>query len=372
MAQPTAERGVRYSLLAMWIWPRASIREAWRRDQPAAILTLAAFGGMFVTLTLLTFRAPGAPLVVHPIALAVIGAVAGIGGLYVCGALVALVAEGMGSTATRRELRSTLALLTLPITSVVALVAGPYATWVGLNTLMGSASGVVWGMRQVELAVVLIVLSPFGIWAFFVVVSAMAEVLRVDVGRAFLSVAIVGGIVACAAIALADVLDRRMPSSVTPTADMAPTIHQWDRFLIAPAEHLSRGDIAVFVLRRNHPHFGVKTTRFIGRVIGVAGDTVGMTAGLFSVNGEAIQRQPAPGDAGNYLETLPGGSTYTVRGSATNRTFDDMRVGPGEVFVAGDNRDNHYAVSSDQWGKPDQATAGLIRLDRVIGKVARR
>jgi hypothetical protein len=81
---------IRYPLLSMWIWPQAAIRDLAARENTAIVLALASIGGVFLTMVFVAFGAPGVGVLLHPTALFGIGGVAGIAGLYVCGALLRL------------------------------------------------------------------------------------------------------------------------------------------------------------------------------------------------------------------------------------------------------------------------------------------
>lgn len=81
-----------------------------------------------------------------------------------------------------------------------------------------------------------------------------------------------------------------------------------------------RGDIIVF-----HPPDD-PTQQYVKRIIGLPGDTVTITANSVFVDGKKLNEP--------YINTLaPGESESPV-------TIPDLKLGPNQYFVMGDNRDN--------------------------------
>jgi signal peptidase I len=156
-------------------------------------------------------------------------------------------------------------------------------------------------------------------------------------------------------------------------------------------EHLpERGDVIVF----RHPSEGED---LIKRVIGASGDTVALSNGQLILNGKAVRRtklQPVNIPIGEnspcrvvppavpatairsgrpycvipaYLESLPGGPSYTVLDQVQHGLADDfgpVRVPPGHVFVMGDNRDD----SLDSRFPEFEGGVGMVPVDDVIGR----
>jgi signal peptidase I len=92
-----------------------------------------------------------------------------------------------------------------------------------------------------------------------------------------------------------------------------------------------RGDIIVFYFPNN------PAKRYIKRVIGIGGDQISASNGSVFVNGILLDEP--------YLASRP--------------NYDgEWTVGPGELFVLGDNRNN--SNDSKNWG--------TLELDAVIGK----
>jgi signal peptidase I len=118
---------------------------------------------------------------------------------------------------------------------------------------------------------------------------------------------------------------------------MVPTLHPNEYVLIDKVSYLcveqvsvclgrpERGDIIVF-----HYPFGTERD-FIKRVIGLPGETVTISGGVVSVNGQAL--------------TEP----YIAAPTQTNNTWT---LGPDQFFVMGDNRNN--SSDSRSWGPLDK------------------
>ena len=151
-----------------------------------------------------------------------------------------------------------------------------------------------------------------------------------------------------------------------------------------------RGDVVVF----RHP---TKNADLIKRVIGLPGDTVALSNGQVILNGKPIARKPLrpveiPVSANSpcrivppaipttvvvsgrayclihaYLETLPGGPSYTVLDEVQQGPADDfapVRVPPGHVFLMGDNRDD----SLDSRFPASVGGIGMVPTEQLIGR----
>lgn len=107
---------------------------------------------------------------------------------------------------------------------------------------------------------------------------------------------------------------------------MLPTVHPDEYVLLDKVSYMigepERGDIVVF-----HYPFGTERD-FIKRVIGLPGDTVAITNGVVTVNGQPLDEP--------YISAPPRSPDNT------------WTLGPDQFFVMGDNRNN--SSDSRSWG----------------------
>jgi signal peptidase I len=153
-----------------------------------------------------------------------------------------------------------------------------------------------------------------------------------------------------------------------------------------------RGDVVVF----RHP---VEDADLIKRVIGLPGDFVAVRDGRLMLNGRLVPRQPLPpaevpispnspcrvippstpaiavskGKSAcayhAFLETLPGGRSYTVLDQVDHGAADDFpetRVPAGRVFLMGDNRDD----SLDSRFPTSEGGIGMVPTENLIGRAS--
>ena len=124
-----------------------------------------------------------------------------------------------------------------------------------------------------------------------------------------------------------------------PSASMEPTLRPGDQALVDKLGGRSPrfGELIAF----HAPRSG---EILLKRVVGVAGDTVGLEDGVLVVDGRPI-REP-------YADPKTLDSVY----------FGPVKVRPGTVFVMGDNRAN----------SEDSRDFGAVPTDRIIGRAVAR
>ena len=125
---------------------------------------------------------------------------------------------------------------------------------------------------------------------------------------------------------------------IVPTGSMIPTITPGDRLIVAKYAYRfgdpKRGDVAVF------KNWTAGQPDLVKRVIGIPGDTIafqesgmlnGGPAGTFTVNGLRLDE---PYLAESNRLTVPG------RDGQGRPTRYPLRLGPGQYWLMGDNRNN--------------------------------
>lgn len=116
---------------------------------------------------------------------------------------------------------------------------------------------------------------------------------------------------------------------------MEPSLHEGQFVVVNRIAYrwseAERGDIIVFRFPLN------PSRRFIKRVVGLPGNTVAIRGGGVYIDGQVLDEP--------YL-------------AATPRYDGEWVIGPGEVFVLGDNRNN--SSDSQNWGP--------LPIEEIIGK----
>jgi signal peptidase I len=142
-----------------------------------------------------------------------------------------------------------------------------------------------------------------------------------------------------------------------PVGNMQPTLVAGDRIMVEKLQYRSQpsrhGDVIVHRIDGRDPHFDPATAaasplHHAKRVIGVPGDNIEFRNEKLIRNGVEIDEPYA-----TFLPTL-------APLHPKLRDTAPITVGPGELFVAGDNRRNCL----------DSRMIGCIRREDVVGKVA--
>jgi signal peptidase I len=165
-----------------------------------------------------------------------------------------------------------------------------------------------------------------------------------------------------------------------PSGSGEPTIANGDYVAVSRYAYRlhqpARGDIAVFI----NPHTGED---YIKRIVGLPGDTVQLTRGVVSINGQTGQRtritdyhertwqemyRRYEDDVRyRYTETLPNGRPHDILGGHVTLPEDSLpqdntgtfKVPDGRFFAIGDNRDN----SNDS-----RLDLGYVPLANLVGR----
>lgn len=367
----------RYPLLSMWVRPRAAICRLVASNGSIATLALSAMAGIYVAKLLTVFVAPGIRVWVHPAAVVLIGAAAGIAGLYVAGALAFLGGWLLGGVATFGESRRALAWMAIPNSLAVTFLA---AAWLALP-VFGLPTSPSLAIDPLGALVLMLLVSPFGLWGLVVSIRAFGAVQNFGAFRSALNLGLVGGVLWYAFQALGAELDARSPSFVMPNDAMLPTLAPFERFRLAASAKRERGDVVVFARKRHHPHYGIVSDHYVKRVIGLPGDVIGITHGELSINGEPVKRErqgdfAISGENGQqkavprFSELLPNGVSYSVLDSDPDRTLggQDHTVPPEEYFLLGDNRDNSEDSAETYIRPPTPASSPLVHRTRLGSK----
>ncbi|MFK8138526.1 MAG: signal peptidase I [Bdellovibrionales bacterium] len=125
---------------------------------------------------------------------------------------------------------------------------------------------------------------------------------------------------------------------------------------------LKRGDVVIF----RHP----KTSVFyVKRILGLGGDKIILNEQGITVNGEILGRKSGENNfdfvGSNYYESFiesVGANSYGIllrKNESLDLVDKEFSVGPGEIFVVGDNRD-----SSD-----DSRDWGPVPVENIVAKV---
>lgn len=175
---------------------------------------------------------------------------------------------------------------------------------------------------------------------------------------------------------------------VVPTGSMEPTLKKGDRLYASKFAYdfrfpftnwtlfktgeIKRGDVILFV-----PPIDASKT-YVKRAIGLPGDRIEVRRSELYINGELVQRQPAPnrnvlydvdpdetshlfieqlGDVRHYMLLKKSPDPYNAM-IYRGRNSAEVTVPPNMVFAMGDNRDESF--DSRYWG--------FVPMDQMKGK----
>lgn len=125
-----------------------------------------------------------------------------------------------------------------------------------------------------------------------------------------------------------------------------------------------RGDIVVFRAPKAADYDGgfQRENTLVKRIVGVPGDAVRVSDGTVRINGRVLPARVCDGDGPSNEPCIREPMRTFEPPNAAFATREPLRLGPGEYYLMGDNRNE----SSDSrfWG--------VVTRDRIKGRVAYR
>jgi len=144
-------------------------------------------------------------------------------------------------------------------------------------------------------------------------------------------------IILCSIVLMYLGLGRGMRFFLVPSASMEPTLLTRDYIITLKDRQYRRGDIVVLTDPKDKEAYLVK------RIVGVAGDTVEIDpGGALLINGKYASEP--------YIK------------EPMEFHFPPMKIGPGEVFVMGDNRNDSEDSVTWKEAVPVKKIIGRVRL----------
>jgi signal peptidase I len=135
-----------------------------------------------------------------------------------------------------------------------------------------------------------------------------------------------------------------------------------------------RGDVVVFKLPSDNK------TDYIKRIVGLPGETIQVRQGRLYINGELVQRRRIEDfiyadeygrlvRMAQFIERLPNGREHRILEMTDQGQLDntpEFRLGQGQYFTMGDNRDN----SSDSRVPADGLNKGVgfVPAENLVGR----
>jgi signal peptidase I len=365
--------------LTVWIKPGDMIEHVLARNPRHSIWLLAALGGIgSIVAQLIGAGWASASVDWRALtALAVVGSVYGVVGLYINAWCLLLIGKMLGGQASAFQLRALLAWGGLPYIVVLAITVAV----LGIGSVTSvSALRIFFLLFQ---AVILILI----LWSLFMTLRMIARAERFGIWRSIVT------LLFCMALSFGIAMSIRtflfQPFN-TPSGSNKPTLLVGDYIFVSKyaygythyslpfslplfsgriwATEPQRGDNVVFRLPRD------TSTDYVKRIVGLPGDRIQMIEGVLHINGTPIKREriedfldienSEPTAVKQWRETLPNGVSYATLDLVDNGFADNTQVftvPPKHYFVIGDNRDN----STDSRFN----LVGMIPFENLIGRV---
>ena len=310
----------------------------------------------------------------------VLGALAGIVGLYLVGCLLNWSARPFGGKASMTAIRAALAwggapsAIGIPIALIAVLALMRFAHAAPPTMLLAFQ----------------VIVGLLGFWSLLGCLAMVSRVEHFGILRTIVAFAI-----ACLALLpIISLLIRTVlfqPFNI-PAGSMMPTLLVGDDVFVAKyaygysryslplspplfggrilASAPQRGDVVVFRLPKD------PSVDYIKRVVGLPGDRIQMVNDVLQINGQPVKHEPVDDfvteDGGKtqrikrFRDTLPNGVSYTTlvltgTGPLSNTTV--FTVPPGSYFMLGDNLDNSTDSRLPQ--------VGYVPFENLIGRAAR-